>query len=271
MENEEKVNCVVKHRWIWLAAITVVGFFIDIGTKHLAVTRLDERVAVNVVGEYLQWLLHYNTGAVFGLNPSVIAPWLPQNVFFIICMSAAILFLLFYFWRLPKNETLTHIGLMLVLPGALGNFYDRIFRGDQGVVDFIKMSIPQLNLHWFIYNVADIFVTVGVGVMIVGFIVDMKKANAKSRREESANCENTVLENRVDLEPVCDDVRGNNIDVIVGDDDNSAANIGVVDVIDVVENVESENAEEINIVKNNNDTNDISDINDENKNRETIV
>lgn len=180
----EKVNSVIKHRWIWLAAITVVGFLIDIGTKHLALTRLEMYQPVNVIGEYLQWLLIYNKGAVFGLNPSNVLPWLPSNVFFIVCMCAAIAFLLIYFWRLRKDEVLTHIGLMLVLPGALGNLYDRVFRGDDGVVDFIRMGIPP-DTYWFIYNVADIYVTLGVAVMIVGFIVDIKNASKQNSQEKN--------------------------------------------------------------------------------------
>ena len=161
----------VKHRWILLAAVTVVGFFIDIGTKHLADTRLEYGVPVNVIGEYFQWLLVYNKGAVFGINPTGLIPWLPPNVFFITIMLSATAFLVFYYSALRKHEVLMHIGLMLVLPGAFGNLYDRVFHGNRGVVDFIRMGIPPDN-YWFIYNVADIYVTVGVAVMLLNFILE---------------------------------------------------------------------------------------------------
>jgi signal peptidase II len=141
---------------------------VDIGTKYLAVTRLTEGKPVNVVGEYLQWLLVYNRGAVFGTNPAGLVPWLQPNILLSAFMLCAIAFLLFYYKALKKNEVLMHVGLMLVMPGAFGNLYDRLIHGGRGVVDFIRMGFPPDN-YWFIYNVADIFVTVGVAVMLVNF------------------------------------------------------------------------------------------------------
>jgi signal peptidase II len=176
----------VKHRWVWLATVTAAGFLADIGTKHVAATRLTEGMPVNVAGEYLQWLLVYNTGAVFGTKPAELVPWLPANVFLTVFMLLSIAFLLFYYYALKKNETLMHIGLMLVLPGAFGNLYDRAVHGDKGVVDFIRMGFPPDN-YWFIYNVADIFVTVGVAVMLLNFALEAfgKKPPGKAAAPES--------------------------------------------------------------------------------------
>jgi signal peptidase II len=151
--------------------VTALGFFADIGTKYLAVTRLEERVPVNVLGEYLQWLLVYNEGAVFGTKPPGFFSWMHPSVFLSIFMLFAISFLIFYYRALKKNEVLMHIGLMLVLPGAFGNLYDRLIHGKRGVVDFIRMGFPPDN-YWFIYNVADIFVTVGVAVMLINFVME---------------------------------------------------------------------------------------------------
>jgi len=176
----------VKHRWILLAAVTAAGFLIDIGTKYLANTRLQYGVPVQVVGDYFQWVLVYNKGAVFGLNPGEWLPWLPANTFFIVFMACAIVFLLLYYKMLRKDEVLMHIGLMLVLPGAFGNLYDRIFHGGQGVVDFIRMGIPPDN-YWFIYNVADVYVTVGVGVMLFSFWREMGKRPEPAEPMEAEN------------------------------------------------------------------------------------
>jgi signal peptidase II len=155
---------------------------IDIGTKYLAVTRLQERTPIDVVGKYLRWVLVYNKGAVFGTNPAGLVPWLQPNILLSAFMLCAIAFLLLYYRTLKKNEVMMHIGLMLVLPGAFGNFYDRAFHGKMGVVDFIQMGIPEgkywfINIpedgwYWFIYNVADIFVTAGVAVMLVNFGIE---------------------------------------------------------------------------------------------------
>ena len=164
----------VKHKWIFLASVTVFGFLADIGTKHLAVTRLDERVPVNVLGEYLQWVLVYNKGAVFGTQPPGFFSWMNPSVFLSIFMLFAISFLIVYYRALKKNEVLMHIGLMLVLPGAFGNLFDRLVYGGRGVVDFIRMGFPPDN-YWFIYNVADIFVTAGVAVMLINFVMEAFK------------------------------------------------------------------------------------------------
>ncbi len=172
----------VKHKWILLAAVTVIGFLADIGTKYLAVTRLQERVPVNVCGEYLQWLLVYNEGAVFGTKPPGFFSWMHPSVFLSIFMLFAISFLVFYYRALKKNEIMMHIGLMLVLPGAFGNLYDRLVHGKRGVVDFIRMGFPP-DSYWFIYNVADIFVTAGVTVMLINFIIE---AVAKKPQTEAA-------------------------------------------------------------------------------------
>jgi len=171
----------MKHRWILLAAVTVAGFLIDIGTKYLAVARLEERRPVNVLGKYLRWVLVYNKGAVFGTEPPGVS-WLQPNVFLSFFMLCAIAFLLFYYRALKKDEVMMHIGLMLVLPGAFGNLYDRLIHGTRGVVDFIQMGIPEGKYwfvdipeggwYWFIYNVADIFVTAGVTVMLLNFIFE---------------------------------------------------------------------------------------------------
>jgi len=161
----------VKHKWILLAAVTAIGFLADIGTKYLAVTRLQERVPVNVLGEYLQWVLVYNEGAVFGTKPPGFFSWMHPSVFLSIFMLFAISFLIFYYRALKKNEIMMHIGLMLVLPGAFGNLYDRLAHGKRGVVDFIRMGFPP-DSYWFIYNVADIFVTAGVTLMLINFIME---------------------------------------------------------------------------------------------------
>lgn len=161
----------IRHKWLWLAVVTVAGAAIDIGTKHLALANLQPGVPVPVIGDYFQWLLVFNRGAVFGLNPAALIPWIPAHVFFIIFMSCAIVFLTAYYKWLKKDEVLMHVGLMLVMPGAFGNLHDRVFYGDRGVVDFIRMGIPPDN-YWFIYNIADVFVSVGVGVMVVNFILE---------------------------------------------------------------------------------------------------
>ena len=62
-----------------------------------------------------------------------------------------------------KSHGLKRYSLLMIVGGALGNLYDRIFF--KAVPDFIDFHIG--NFHWFIFNVADIFITVGVISMIM--------------------------------------------------------------------------------------------------------
>ena len=62
-----------------------------------------------------------------------------------------------------KSYGLKKYSLLMILGGALGNVYDRIFYG--AVPDFIDFHIG--NFHWFIFNVADIFITIGILFMVI--------------------------------------------------------------------------------------------------------
>ena len=69
-----------------------------------------------------------------------------------------------------KNEGLKRYSLIMILGGALGNLYDRIFY--KAVPDFIDFHVG--NFHWFIFNVSDIFITLGVISMIILELADNK-------------------------------------------------------------------------------------------------
>ena len=62
-----------------------------------------------------------------------------------------------------KSESLKRLSLLIVIGGALGNLYDRLKYN--GVLDFIDFHVG--NFHWFIFNVADIFITLGIVIMIL--------------------------------------------------------------------------------------------------------
>ena len=72
-----------------------------------------------------------------------------------------------------KTKKYEKIGLILIVGGALGNFYDRIIYN--AVPDFIDLHIG--NFHWFIFNIADIFITIGVLWLIFLEIILKKKVN----------------------------------------------------------------------------------------------
>ena len=76
-----------------------------------------------------------------------------------------------------KNDGIKKYSLLMILGGALGNLYDRI--SFQAVPDFIDFHIG--NFHWFIFNVSDIFISVGVFSLIFLELVDNKKTRADEK------------------------------------------------------------------------------------------
>ena len=76
------------------------------------------------------------------------------------------------FWMIVKTKGLEKYAFIMVFGGALGNVYDRLFYSS--VPDFIDIHIN--NFHWFIFNVADIFITLGVIILILNeFILKNQK------------------------------------------------------------------------------------------------
>ncbi len=79
-------------------------------------------------------------------------------------LTILILFIiLVVFWMVIKTKGLEKYCFLMVFGGSIGNFYDRLFYSS--VPDFI--DIYYKNFHWFIFNVADIFITLGVIVLIL--------------------------------------------------------------------------------------------------------
>ena len=74
-----------------------------------------------------------------------------------------------------RSSGLKKIALMMILGGALGNVIDRILY--KAVPDFIDFHVG--NFHWFIFNVSDIFITIGVIGMIFLELTDKKYVNAE--------------------------------------------------------------------------------------------
>ena len=109
------------------------------------------------VTPYLNLFLIWNKGIAFGLfsiNESLI-----YNIITII-IGLIIIFILFMMW---KNNDIQSYFLASIAGGALGNFYDRI--AYTAVPDFIDLHFQ--GFHWFVFNVADIFITIGVFCLIL--------------------------------------------------------------------------------------------------------
>ncbi len=163
--------------WVYLAIIAIGGFAADWYTKSLVLAHISPYNPLHIIGEYVQIVLVFNKAALFGLDPRHILPWFPLNAVFSIVAFGIIGFLVYYYSTIDKKDLFMRTGIGLIMAGALGNVYDRMFFTHRGVVDFIRVGIsPQV--YWPIFNLADIFVTLGVGILLICFVRDEKKNSA---------------------------------------------------------------------------------------------
>ena len=115
--------------------------------------------------KFLNITLIWNEGIAFGLFSSSNEYW--YNFLTIVIVLIAIVILIMSI----KQHGVQRYFLLIVFGGALGNLYDRIFF--KAVPDFIDFHIG--DFHWFIFNVADIFISLGVFFMIISELIDNKK------------------------------------------------------------------------------------------------
>lgn len=111
-------------------------------------------------------LSHRNRGAAWGMLEGQM--WL-----FSIVTIGVIIAIIYFYHKEAKGKPLFQVGLMLLLGGAIGNFIDRIFRGE--VVDFADVLIPIMNYDFPIFNIADAALTIAVVVLMIGLIAEDKK------------------------------------------------------------------------------------------------
>tara|TARA_B100000795_G_scaffold156825_1_gene117744 strand:- start:1016 stop:1501 length:486 start_codon:yes stop_codon:yes gene_type:complete len=146
--------------------ILITIFLIDRISKLyiLKLAKIENSVDIYLT-PYLNLFLIWNKGIAFGLlsmNESLI-----YNIITIII--GLIIFVILF--MILKNNNIQRYFLILIAGGALGNFYDRILYG--AVPDFIDLHFEEF--HWFVFNVADIFITVGVLCLILVELFDNKK------------------------------------------------------------------------------------------------
>ena len=126
-------------------------FAVDQLSKFISMEMVAHGCRVEVIKGAVSLVCVRNTGAAFGLFPSMTMP--------LAAISIVVIFaLIFMDLKFPLNDKFTQLGLSLMLGGSAGNLVDRLFRGY--VHDFI--SIP----YWPAFNIADIAVNVGIALLL---------------------------------------------------------------------------------------------------------
>ena len=140
----------------------VLIFLLDRFTK-LYVISLNEKNNNSELfsSQFLNIRLIWNEGIAFGLFS------FKENYLYNFMTAIILVVIIIIFIMIIKNEGFAKYSLAMILGGALGNFYDRIYY--RAVPDFIDFHLE--NFHWFIFNVSDIFITIGVVLMIFTEII----------------------------------------------------------------------------------------------------
>lgn len=143
-------------------------FLLDRISKIYVIDQSKKSLSNNLfLSDYLNISLMWNEGIAFGLFA------FDESFFYNFITILIIMVIIIVFFMILKNKGYKKYSLILILGGALGNLYDRIFFG--AVPDFIDFHIG--DFHWFVFNVADIFISIGVIIMILSEFMVIKTSN----------------------------------------------------------------------------------------------
>ena len=146
-------------------AIVAVTIIVDQLTKFLVVKYMTLGQSISVIDNFLYITSHRNEGAAWGILQG-------KMIFFYVVTLVVIGLVILWIRKLDiKKEKLLVIALSLILGGALGNFIDRVMY--QHVVDFINTYI--FGYDFPIFNIADSALCIGVFLMAVDAILDIKR------------------------------------------------------------------------------------------------
>ena len=152
---KEIKNKIATKNNLYCLIVILIIFFLDRYTKLLILDNFSENTYY--YNDYINLDLIWNIGIGFGFfstDSSILYNFIS------LVIALVIIFLLYIF---IISETLDKMIFTLILGGALGNFYDRLIY--KAVPDFIDLHYA--NFHWFTFNVADIFITVGIIIFVI--------------------------------------------------------------------------------------------------------
>ena len=149
-------------------SIVALIYFLDRVTK-IYIIQLDKNNLGSDIfnSAYLNIVLIWNKGIAFGL-----LSFNESHLYNILSLIISIIVVILVIMSL-KSHGFKRYSLLMIVGGALGNLHDRIFFN--AVPDFIDFHVG--NFHWFIFNIADIFISLGVFFMILIELIDNNKNN----------------------------------------------------------------------------------------------
>jgi len=150
--------------------LALIVLVMDQLTKWMVVSNMEIGERISLWDPWFGILSHRNRGAAWGMLQG-------QMWIFYLVTIVVVAAVIYYFHKEGKNKPLLGVSLMILLGGAIGNFIDRIFRGE--VVDFIDVYIPIINYDFPIFNVADAALTISVIMLIIAMLKEDQKGKKK--------------------------------------------------------------------------------------------
>ena len=160
---------VVKKILIYFLIVSLI-FALDRASKLFVLNILDEKDKVDIyINSFLSLYLVWNKGIGFGLFSFDDITTYNLITLLILLINGIIIYLIF------MEKGVKVYFLLTILGGSLGNFADRLYY--RAVPDFIDLNYQ--GYHWFIFNVADIFITLGIICLIFAELLNYKISNEK--------------------------------------------------------------------------------------------
>jgi signal peptidase II len=157
----------IRKKSLWgLFAVLVV---VDQLSKIIVDATLPLHHSIPVIDGFFNLTYIRNTGAAFGIFAEFDASF--RRPFLILFSLAAIGFILHLLGRLPADEKMAAVALVLILGGAVGNLIDRLLYGE--VIDFFDFYWSRF--HWPAFNFADSYITIGVALLAFRLIFSRGK------------------------------------------------------------------------------------------------
>ena len=149
-------------RVLFVSAVLVLA---DQVSKTIVVRTMSLYESVPIIQNFFHFTYITNDGMAFGIN-------FPFGYFIFTTISILLTaFLFWYLWSVRNHSIIIRLGIGLIIAGAIGNLIDRILLGE--VIDFLDFMIG--DFHWYVFNLADSYVTVGMGLVLFDSIVLEKK------------------------------------------------------------------------------------------------
>ena len=152
---------------LFASAIMVLA---DQISKTVIRTTMTLYESITIIPGFFHLTYITNDGMAFGIN-------FPFGIYIFSAISIILTIILFYYlWTIRYESIVIRSGVGMILAGAVGNLIDRLFLGE--VVDFLDFMIG--DLHWYVFNLADSYVTIGMGIILYDSIILEKKRQSIS-------------------------------------------------------------------------------------------